>query len=274
MIPQNLSHYKILEKLGDGGMGVVYKAQDTHLNRLVAIKVLPADKLANEERKARFVREARAASSLNHPSIITIHDIANDQGIDFIVMEYVAGKTLGQLIPRKGMRLEELLKLAIPMADALAAAHAEGIVHRDLKPGNVMVTDSGRVKVLDFGLAKLSDKAEASEFDVTQIFSAGDGPKTDEGTILGTVSYMSPEQAEGKPVDARSDIFSFGALFYEMATGQRAFQGDSGVSILAAILHKDPKPVSGIGDGIPRELEDSSHAAARIQHAAFSIWTT
>ena len=255
MTPETLSHYKVLEKLGDGGMGVVFKAQDTHLNRIVALKVLPADKVANEERKGRFVREARAASSLNHPNIITIHDITSDREIDFIVMEYVAGRTLTQLIPRKGLRVEELLRLAVQIADALAAAHTVGIVHRDLKPGNVMVTESGRVKLLDFGLAKLTDKVDGRDLDVTQTLDPKDGPQTDEGAILGTVSYMSPEQAEGKAVDVRSDIFSFGAVLYEMATGQRAFQGDSKVSTLAAILHKDPKPVSEIGAGLPRELE-------------------
>jgi serine/threonine-protein kinase len=198
MTPETLSHYKVLEKLGDGGMGVVFKAQDTHLNRIVALKVLPADKVANEERKGRFVREARAASSLNHPNIITIHDITSDREIDFIVMEYVAGRTLTQLIPRKGLRVEELLRLAVQIADALAAAHTVGIVHRDLKPGNVMVTESGRVKLLDFGLAKLTDKVDGRDLDVTQTLDPKDGPQTDEGAILGRFHTCRPNRPKVK----------------------------------------------------------------------------
>src|SRR5438874_389898 len=163
MVGETLSHYRILEKLGGGGMGVVYKAHDTRLNRFVAIKFLPADKLADAERKRRFIQEAQAASALNHPSIITIHDAAAENGTDFIVMEYVQGKTLDALIPRKGMRLNEMLKLAIQMTDALPKAHAAGIVHRDLKPGNVMVTEDGLVKVLDFGLAKLTEVSNSAD---------------------------------------------------------------------------------------------------------------
>ena len=191
------------------------------------------------------------------------------------MMEYVAGRTLAQLIPRKGLRVEELLRLAVQIADALAAAHAVGIVHRDLKPGNVMVTESGRVKLLDFGLAKLTDKTESRELDATQTVDPKDGPQTDEGAILGTVSYMSPEQAEGKAVDARSDIFSFGAVLYEMATGQRAFQGDSKVSTLAAILHKDPKPVSEMGLAFLVNWKGSLRVACAKSHPdAFSMRTT
>ena len=175
-------------------MGVVYKARDTHLDRFVAIKVLPPEKVADPDRKRRFVQEAKAASALNHPNIVTIHDIDQADGTDFIAMEYVDGKTLDQLIPRKGMRLNEALKYAVQIADALAAAHAAGIVHRDLKPANVMVTEKGLVKVLDFGLAKLTEPVESDEFRTTETLE----PHTEEGTIVGTVAYMSPEQARAR----------------------------------------------------------------------------
>jgi len=259
MIGKIISHYRILEKLGEGGMGIVYKALDTHLDRLVAIKVLPSEKVADAERRRRFVQEAKAASALNHPNIITIYDIASENGADFMAMEYVPGKALNQLISRKGLPLGESLKYAVQIADALAAAHAAGIIHRDLKPGNVMVGGApertGFVKVLDFGLAKLTDKVESSEREFTETINQDDAPATGEGTIVGTVSYMSPEQAEGKKVDGRSDIFSFGALLYEMVTGHRAFQGDSKLSTLSAILREEPKPASQIVGGLPRELE-------------------
>ena len=259
MTGQTIGHYKILEQLGAGGMGVVYKALDTHLDRFVAIKVLPPEKVADAERKRRFVQEAKAASALNHPNIITIYDIASENGIDFIAMEYVPGKALNQLIPRKGLPLSDSLKYAIQIADALAAAHAAGIIHRDLKPGNVMVSGAegrpGLVKVLDFGLAKLTDKTEGGQAEFTETIRQDDAPSTGEGAIVGTISYMSPEQAEGKKVDARSDIFSFGALLYEMVTGQRAFQGDSKLSTLSAILREEPKPASQVVEGLPRELE-------------------
>ena len=232
-------------------MGVVYKAHDSQLERHVALKVLPSHLVADRERKKRFVQEAKAASALNHPNIVTIHEIASDQDVDFIVMEYVAGKTLDQLIPRKGMRLNEALKIAIPMADALTAAHAAGIVHRDLKPSNVMVGDTGQVKVLDFGLAKLIHKDRLGQAEETRTEPGKSGPKTEEGTLLGTASYMSPEQAEGKPVDARSDIFSFGSVLYEMVTGRRAFPGDSSLSILTAILREEPRPANDLVPGLP-----------------------
>ena len=251
MIGQNISHYSILEKLGEGGMGVVYKARDTHLDRFVAIKVLPAEKVADPERKQRFVQEAKAASSLNHPNIVTIYDIGQAEGVDFISMECVAGKTLDRLIPRHGMRLNEALKCAVQIADALARAHSAGIVHRDLKPGNIMVNEHGLVKVLDFGLAKLTEAtpAEGDESTLTM------RPTTEEGKIVGTVAYMSPEQAEGKKVDARSDIFSFGSVLYEMVTGGPAFHGDTKASTLAAILKDNPRPASQLVDGLPREVE-------------------
>src|SRR5262252_1582750 len=251
MIGHDISHYEILEKLGQGGMGVVYKAQDRRLNRFVAVKVLPAEKVGDAERKGRFMQEARAASALNHPNIITIYEIGCAGGIDFIAMEFVAGKTLDRCIPRHGLRLNEALKYSVQIADALAAAHKAGIVHRDLKPGNVMVTEQGLVKVLDFGLAKLTESAVPDEDEPTRTFKA----TTEEGTIVGTVSYMSPEQAEGKKVDARSDIFSFGALLYEMVTGRKAFQGDSKLSTLTAILREEPKPAGQVVEALPREVD-------------------
>ena len=248
MIGQTISHYEITEKLGEGGMGVVYKARDSRLKRFVALKVLPPEKVADQERKHRFVQEARSASALNHPNIVTVHDIDQADGIDFIAMEFVEGKTLDELIGRKGLKLNEALKYAIQIADALAKAHAAGIVHRDLKPGNVMVTAEGRVKVLDFGLAKLTEATSVSQVGTTQT----EQPTTESGLIVGTASYMSPEQAEGKKVDARSDIFSFGSVLYEMLTGRRAFRRDSPALTLAAILHLEPPPLPA---EIPQELE-------------------
>ena len=261
LIGKVISHYRIVEALGEGGMGVVYKARDEHLDRFVAIKVLPPEKVADPERKRRFVQEAKSASALNHPNIITIYDIANDDGTDFIAMEYVPGKALNRLIPRRGLPLGDALRYAVQIADALAAAHAAGIVHRDLKPGNVMVSDAeeqgraGLVKVLDFGLAKLVERVDNNDREMTESIRNEKGFATEEGTIVGTISYMSPEQAEGKKVDVRSDIFSFGALLYEMVTGRKAFQGDSKVSTLSAILREDPKPASQVVEGLPHELE-------------------
>jgi Tol biopolymer transport system component/tRNA A-37 threonylcarbamoyl transferase component Bud32 len=255
MIGKTLGHYQITEKLGEGGMGVVYKARDTHLDRFVAIKVLPAEKVADSERKRRFVQEAKAASALNHPNIIHIYDIDHSEGADYIAMEYVAGKTLDQRIGHRGLRLNEALKYAVEIADALAKAHSAGIVHRDLKPTNIMVNEDGAAKVLDFGLAKLTEQTQGDESALTADIDAGGKPITDEGVIIGTVSYMSPEQAEGRKVDARSDIFSLGSVLYEMVTGQKAFQGTSKISTLSAILHQEPKPLSGIAQAIPADLE-------------------
>jgi serine/threonine protein kinase/dipeptidyl aminopeptidase/acylaminoacyl peptidase len=251
MIGKTLGHYQITEKLGEGGMGVVYKAHDTHLDRFIAIKVLAAEKVADSDRKRRFVLEAKAASALNHPNIIHVYDIDQAEGTDFIAMEYVEGKTLDQLIPRKGMRLNDALKYSAQIADALAAAHAAGIVHRDLKPANVMVTDKGLVKVLDFGLAKLTERTGSDEFGTTETME----PRTEEGTIVGTVAYMSPEQAEGKKLDTRSDIFSFGSMLYEMLTGQRAFRGDTRASTIASILRDEPKSISEVAGAMPRDVE-------------------
>ncbi len=239
---QQLGHYELLEKLGEGGMGVVYKARDTRLNRSVALKLLAAGAVTDDQRR-RFLQEAQSASALNHPNIVTVYEIAGEGDREFIAMEYVAGRTLESLIGK--LTLSTAVEYAIQIADALAAAHAAGIVHRDLKPGNLMVTDSGRVKVLDFGLAKAAEPLP---------HGPGSETVTAEGVIAGTISYMSPEQAEGKRVDYRSDIFSFGTLLYEMVTGRRAFHGDSPVSTLAAILHLEPEPVSAYAENAPREL--------------------
>jgi eukaryotic-like serine/threonine-protein kinase len=229
MIGQTIAHYQILDKLGEGGMGVVYRANDMHLDRPVAIKLLRPETVADADRKRRFVLEARAASALNHPNIVTVHDIASADGVDFIVMEYVDGKPLNELIPRKGMRLDHLLKVAIQIADALAAAHDRGIVHRDLKPANIVVTGSGLVKVMDFGVAKLTE-AVAVEQQAT--CTMRQQLATAEGVIIGTAAYMSPEQAEGSKVDTRSDIFSFGIMLYEMATGQQPFHAETRMKTL------------------------------------------
>jgi len=256
-VGQMLAHYRLEAKLGEGGMGVVYRALDTHLDRPVAIKVLRAQAVADEERKKRFVQEAKAASALNHPNIITIHDINAAGGVDFIAMEYVEGKTLDGAMGRKGLSVGETLKYAVQITDALVKAHGEGIVHRDIKPGNIMVTADGLVKVLDFGLAKLTEEGPGvAQADLPARASMKEeAPETEEGAILGTVAYMSPEQAEGKPVDARSDIFSFGSVLYEMLTGRRAFQGETKMSVLAAILREEPKPASEVVEGLPREVE-------------------
>jgi serine/threonine protein kinase/Tol biopolymer transport system component len=256
MIGKSLRSYRIETKLGAGGMGVVYKAVDSRLGRTAAIKVLSTAAL-NADRERRFVQEAKAASSLNHPNIVTIYDIdtqdVDGKPIQYIAMEYVAGDTLDHLIGKKGLRIRDVLKYGVQIADALAAAHAAGIVHRDLKPSNVIVTPQGVVKILDFGLAKLSEPAGADAYAETL---HGEGsPLTEEGTILGTVAYMSPEQADGKKVDTRSDVFSFGSVLYEMATGQRAFAGGSKLSSLSAVLYKDPEPASRAVAEVPPELD-------------------
>lgn len=251
MTGRTLLHYNIIEKLGEGGMGVVYKARDTHLDRFVAIKILPPEKVADSERKRRFTQEARAASALNHPNIVTVYDIDAAEGVDFIAMEYVPGETLGQLISNKGLRLKDALEYAVQIADALAAAHAAGIVHRDIKPSNIMVSGKGRAKILDFGLAKLTETTAPAESDATRTLKL----VTEEGTIIGTVAYMSPEQLEGGEIDARSDIFGFGAVLHEMLTGHRAFQGKSRASLIAAVMHGQPPPVSSLGPVSPPLLD-------------------
>ena len=254
MVGRKVLQYQFLEKLGAGGMGEIYKAQDTKLNRFVAIKVLSTANSGDPERRRRFIQEAQAASALNHPNIITIHDIVSEDDAELMVMEYVSGKTLVDLIPKGGLRVAQALKYAVQMTDALSVAHAAGIVHRDLKPANVMVTDSGLVKILDFGLAKLTDRSPVSQFnDNTQTIA--DAPLTVEGSIIGTVSYMSPEQAQGKKVDTRSDVFSFGVVLYEMVSGVRAFGGDNALSTLSAILRDEAKPMTQVAPDVPPQIE-------------------
>jgi eukaryotic-like serine/threonine-protein kinase len=248
---QKLLQYQILEKIGEGGMGVVYKARDTHLNRFVAVKLLPPSAPVDLERRRRFAQEARAASALNHPNIITIHDINEANGVAFICMEYVSGKTLDHLIPRHGLPLNQVFHYAIQIADALARSHSAGIVHRDLKPSNIMVNDHGLVKVLDFGVAKLLEPVLESPDEPTLSLAGS----TAENKIVGTPAYMSPEQVEGRCVDTRSDIFSFGSLFYEMLTGQPAFRRDSRMNTMAAILREEPKPLNEIAPDLPHDLE-------------------
>lgn len=248
MVGRTIAHYEILEKLGEGGMGVVYKARDTHLDRPVALKLLAPNRMADPDRKRRFIQEAKAASALNHPNIITIYDTDHADGLDFISMEFVPGRTLDQVIPRKGLPLTTAFQYAAQIADALTAAHSAGIVHRDLKPANVIVNDRGQVKVLDFGLAKLTETSPLGPEAETRTLK----PTTEEGAILGTVAYMSPEQAQGKHVDARSDIFSLGSVLYEMVAGRQAFQGDSRMATLAAIIERDPAPLP---PGIPHDVD-------------------
>jgi len=258
MIGQALGHYRIEAKLGEGGMGVVYRAFDTHLDRPVAIKILRADATTSPERRRRFQQEAKAASALNHPNIVHIYDIGSSGGMDYIAMEFVDGKTLDRLIGKSGLALRDTLKYAIQVADALARAHAAGIVHRDLKPANIIVGEDGRVRLLDFGLAKLMETTVDAAVDSeagTATITAREDVQTEEGTIVGTVAYMSPEQAEGKKVDARSDIFSFGSVLYEMVTGRRPFEGANKISTLAAILHKEPPALAEFAPDLPTELD-------------------
>ncbi len=257
MIGAAIRRYHIDAKLGAGGMGTVYRATDTHLNRSVALKILSPGAIANPGRRQRFLQEARAASLLNHPNIVTIFDTGVEevegQRLDFIAMELISGRTVESLISGSGLALRDTLEYAIQMADALSAAHAAGIVHRDLKPSNVMVTEQGLVKVLDFGLAKMAESTQpdVDDFGATEPVSF----LTEDGIILGTVAYMSPEQAEGKKLDSRSDIFSFGSVLYEMITGRKAFSGDSKVSMLSAVLCKEPPPLDTSLTEFPRDLE-------------------
>jgi eukaryotic-like serine/threonine-protein kinase len=255
-VGQTLGRYEILAKLGEGGMGVVYKARDARLNRLVALKLMLGATTDPDHQFRRFAQEAKAASALNHPSIITVYDIASEEGTLYIVMEYVAGKTLGQVIPRQGMRIAEALKIAVQLADALSAAGSAGIVHRDLKPSNIMVTENGLVKVLDFGLAKFAVAAEERGAQASTLpLTVSEQVVTRNGMLAGTAAYMSPEQAEGLPLDTRSDIFSFGAVLYEMVTGQRAFQGNSKMSVLTSILRDDPQPLGEKVANVSHQLE-------------------
>jgi Tol biopolymer transport system component len=258
MTAKTIAHYEILAPIGEGGMGVVYRAVDTRLGRPVAVKLLHAAGAASTENRKRFVQEARAASALNHPHIITIYDVGQEHGVDFIAMEYLAGSSLAQVMGQGRLKLGEALNYAVQIADALAAAHAAGILHRDLKPANIMVGDNGSIKVLDFGLAKLTEPVGFKPTDegaTTSTAATPAQPHTEEGTILGTAAYMAPEQADGKPADARSDVFSFGAVLYEMITGRRAFAAATKMSTLAALLTKEPQPPSQIVPGLSPDLE-------------------
>ena len=239
--------YEIQSLIGAGGMGEVYRARDTRLQRTVAIKILPAHLSSDADLHARFEQEAKSISALPHPNICVVHDVGSQDGVDFMVMEFVAGQTLDKLIPAGGLSTSLAIKYAIQIAEALSCAHTVGLVHRDLKPSNVMVDQSGLVKVLDFGLAKLATPASAMNDEAATI-------ATTPGMIVGTVAYMSPEQAEGKPIDARSDVFSFGSVLYEMLTGSRAFEGQSSVALLSAVLRDDPKPMNERKRDIPPEV--------------------
>jgi serine/threonine-protein kinase len=252
MLGKKILHYQLIDKIGAGGMGEIYKAQDTRLNRLVAVKILSPGMSTDPERKRRFFQEAQAASALNHPNIITLYDIVSEGDMQCIVMEYIGGKTLRDLTPAGGLPPAQALQYATQIASALTAAHAAGIIHRDLKPSNIMVNTSGLIKVLDFGLAKWVDSGLSGQ---TGEQSTMETALTREGSIIGTVSYMSPEQAEGKRVDARSDIFSFGSVLYEMLTGKRAFEGRSGISTLSSILRDDVKPIHEAAQDVPPLLE-------------------
>ena len=250
---QSIAHYRIINAIGAGGMGQVYAAEDTRLARQVALKILPPELADDPERRARFTREAKAVAALNHPNIVTVYAVEDADGLHFITMELVRGRTLADLLPRTGFALGKFLEMAIPFTDALAAAHQHGLTHRDVKPANVMVADDGRVKVLDFGLAKA--QLDVWHRDGTRTLRSA----TEDGHVVGTPAYMSPEQAEGKKVDARSDIFSLGIVFYEMLTGQRPFVGDSATAALASILHDTPRPLSELKPALPRRLARLVH---------------
>src|SRR5258705_9738751 len=250
---KRLGPFEILSSIGAGGMGEVYRARDTRLDRIVAIKVLPTHLADRSELRERFEREARTIASLNHPHICTLFDIGQQNGIDYLVMEYLEGETLAQRLLKGPLPLEQVLRYAIEIADALDKAHRKGVTHRDLKPGNIMLTKTG-TKLLDFGLAKLKQEAAPANAQLSELPTAND-PLTAQGTIVGTLQYMAPEQLEGKEVDARTDIFAFGAVVYEMATGKRAFEGKSQASLIAALLAREPPAMSSLQPMTPPALD-------------------
>ena len=268
MIGRTLGHYRIVRRLGAGGMGEVYRATDTTLNRDVALKVLPTELAGSQERLERFQREALTLAALDHPNIVHIYSVESDANIHFLTMQLVRGRSLAELIPEDGFDFDRFFELAIPLADALRAAHEKGVIHRDLKPDNVMVDEEGRVKILDFGLAKLKlpDFGEADRELPTQAM-------TQEGLVLGTVPYMSPEQVQGRPVDHRTDLFSFGILLYEMLCGRRPFAGENTASLVSAIMRDAPEPIGELAPGLPAQLAETVEGClekapeARIQTA-------
>ena len=255
LISQTISHYKVTRKLGSGGMGVVYEAEDSRLGRRVALKFLPEAMAQDSQLIERFQREARAASALNHPNICTIHAIETNGSQHFLVMELLEGQTLGQLMTRQAFSMDKLLPMAIQIADALESAHAKGIIHRDIKPANLFVTDRGQVKVLDFGLAKI-ERAEIPEHGSTpsKMDTMIGMELTSPGSTMGTVSYMSPEQARGQLVDARTDLFSLGTVLYQLASGVLPFRGETSAMVFDAILNREPAPVIEVNPNLPLEF--------------------